>query len=169
MEARLDYYAAAPRAVRALIGLETYLAGCGLEKPLRELVKLRASQLNGCGFCIDMHWRDARKEGEEERRLYLLDAWRESPGYSDRERAALAWTEAVTLVADGHVPDDVFNAVRPHFSDKELADLTLAVAAINAWNRMSISFRAVPGSTFWLTSNPKSENQADRVAKEDSK
>jgi AhpD family alkylhydroperoxidase len=157
MEARLDYYNAAPRAVRALIGLETYLAGCGLEKPLRELVKLRASQLNGCAYCIDMHWQDARKEGEDERRLYLLTAWRESPGYSERERAALAWTEAVTHLADGHVSDDVFAAVRPHFSDKELADLTLAVAAINAWNRMSISFRAVPGSTLGPTTSPKSE------------
>ena len=157
MESRLDYYNAAPGAVRALIGLETYLARSGLEKPLRELVKLRASQLNGCAYCIDMHWRDARKDGEDERRLYLLSAWRESPGYSERERAALAWTEAVTHLADGHVSDDVFAAVRPHFSDKELADLTLAVAAINAWNRMSISFRAVPGSVLGPTSSPKSE------------
>jgi AhpD family alkylhydroperoxidase len=144
MTPRLDYAAAAPGAVKALYGLETYLAGCGLEKSLRELVKLRASQINGCAFCINMHWRDARAAGESEARLYLLDAWREAPGYSDRERAALAWTEAVTRVTDGHVPDDVFATVRPHFTDKELADLTLAVAAINAWNRMAISSRAVP-------------------------
>jgi len=157
MEARLDYYSASPGVVRALIGLETHLARSGLEKPLRELVKLRASQINGCAFCIDMHWQDARKEGEEERRLYLLNGWRESPGYSDRERAALEWTEAVTNLADGHVSDDVFAAVRPHFSDKELADLTLAVAAINAWNRMSISFRAVPGSQLGPTKGSNSE------------
>lgn len=157
MQARLDYYNASPGVVRALIGLETHLARSGLEKPLRELVKLRASQLNGCAFCIEMHWRDARKEGEDERRLYLLSAWRESPGYSDRERAALAWTEAVTDLANGHVSDEVFTAVRPHFSDKELADLTLAVAAINAWNRMSISFRAVPGSTIGPSASPKSD------------
>jgi AhpD family alkylhydroperoxidase len=158
MEARLAYYNAAPGAVRALIGLETYLARSGLEKPLRELVKLRASQLNGCAFCIDMHWQDTRKEGETERRLYLLNAWRESPGYSERERAALEWTEAVTQLGDGHVSDEVFAAVRPHFSDKELADLTLAVAAINAWNRMSISFRAVPGSTLGPATSAKSES-----------
>src|SRR4051812_4709810 len=116
MEARLDYYTAAPGAVRALFGLETYLAGCGLEKPLLNLVKLRASQLNGCAFCIDLHWREIRKEGEDERRLYMLSAWRESPGYSEREQAALAWTEAVTHLTEGHVSDEVFAAVRPHFS-----------------------------------------------------
>jgi AhpD family alkylhydroperoxidase len=155
MEARLDYYTAAPGAVRALFGLETYLAGSGLEKPLLNLVKLRASQLNGCAFCIDLHWREIRKEGEDERRLYMLAAWRESPGYNERERAALAWTEAVTHLHEGHVSDEVFAAVRPHFSDKELADLTLAVAAINAWNRMSISFRLVPGSTLSLPKGSK--------------
>jgi AhpD family alkylhydroperoxidase len=147
MEARLDYYNASPGVVRALIGLETYLARSGLEKPLRELVKLRASQINGCAFCLDMHWQDARQEGEHERRLYLPSAWRESP----------AWTEAVTKLDDGHVPDEVFAAVRSHFPDKELADLTLAIAAINAWNRMSISFRAVPGSTLGPTPSTKLE------------
>ncbi len=157
MEARLDYYNAAPGVVRALFGLETYLAGCGLGKPLLDLVKLRASQLNGCAFCIDMHWRDARKGGEDERRLYLLAAWRELPGYTDRERAALDWTEAVTQISNGHAADEVFAAVRPHFSDKEFADLTLAISAINAWNRMSISFRAVPGHPFTLPRSPKSE------------
>ena len=150
MKARLDYNNAAPGAVRALMGMETYLAGCGLGKPLLDLVKLRASQMNGCAFCIDMHWRDSRKGGDDEQRLYLLEAWRESPGYTDRERAALAWTEAVTQLSEGHVSEDVFAVVRPHYSDKELADLTLAIAAINAWNRMSISVRLVPGSTFTL-------------------
>jgi AhpD family alkylhydroperoxidase len=157
MEARLDYYGAAPDAVRALFGLETYLARCRMGRPLLDIVKLRASQLNGCAFCIDTQWRDARKGGEDERRLYLLAAWRESPGFTDRERAALAWTEAVTHLSDGHVSDEVFAAVRPHFSDKELADLTLAVAAINAWNWMSISFRAVPGQTSTLPRNPNSD------------
>ncbi len=145
MKPRFDYAAAAPGVLKAMYGLETYLAGCGLEKTLRLLVQVRASQINGCAFCINMHCREARAAGEAEARLYLLDAWRESPGYTDRERAALEWTEAVTRVADGHVPDDVFAAVRPHFTDKELADLTLAVASINAWNRLLISFRAVPG------------------------
>jgi AhpD family alkylhydroperoxidase len=124
--------------------LEKYLSGCGLEPGLIHLVKLRASQINGCAFCIDMHTRDARAAGEAERRLYLLDAWREAPLYTPRERAALAWTEAVTRVANGHVPDAVFEEARAQFSDKELADLTPAVAAINAWNRLAISFRATP-------------------------
>ncbi len=146
MEARLDYAKAAPGGVKALYGLEAYLAGCGLEPSLRELVKLRASQINGCAYCIDMHTKDARARGETEQRLYLLDAWREAPFYSDRERAALAWTEAVTLITDGHAPDEVFEQARKHFTDQELADLTLAIAAINAWNRLSIGFRAVPGT-----------------------
>lgn len=158
MEARLDFYNAAPGAVRTLLGMETYLAGCGLGKPLLDLVKLRASQVNGCAFCIDMHWREIRKGGEDEQRLYLLEAWRESPGYSDRERAALAWTEAVTRLNDDHVSDEVFADVRPHFSDKELADLTLAVTAINAWNRMCISFRLIPGTTLTLPRSSKSEH-----------
>jgi AhpD family alkylhydroperoxidase len=165
MEARLDYYTAAPGAVQALIGLETYLAGGGLGKPLLELVKLRASQLNACAFCIDLHSRHARKGGEDERRLYLLAAWRESPGYTDRERAALAWTDAVTHLTDGHVSDAVFAAVRPHFSDKELADLTLAIATINAWNRLCISFWAVPGSTPVLPKSSQSETVGARDAR----
>lgn len=129
-----------------MAGVEQYLAASGLEKSLRELVKLRASQLNGCGFCIDMHWKDARAAGETEQRLYGLGAWRESPYYSDRERAALAWTEALTLISETHVPDEVYEAVRPRFTEKELVDLTWAVAAINAWNRVAISMRSVPGS-----------------------
>ncbi len=145
MQTRLDYTKASPGALGALFGLEAYLHGCGLEHGLLHLVKLRASQVNGCAYCIDMHSKDARAAGETEQRLYLLDAWREAPFYSDRERAALAWTEAVTRVTDGHVPDAVFADVRAQFSDKELVDLTMAVAAINAWNRMAISFRAAPG------------------------
>ena len=117
----------------------------GLEQSLIDLVKLRASQVNGCAYCIDMHWKDLRALGESEQRLYGLDAWEESPYYSDRERAALAWTEAVTNIRDGHVRDEVYEDVRKHFSEKELADLTLAVAAINAWNRLAISARTEAG------------------------
>jgi AhpD family alkylhydroperoxidase len=117
----------------------------GLETNLLDLVRLRASQINGCAYCIDMHSKDLRAEGESEQRLYLLDAWREAPFDSDRERAALAWTEAVTLVADGHVPDEVYDEVRRHFTDDELARLTLAVVAINGWNRFAIAFRAPAG------------------------
>ncbi len=146
MKPRIEYVSVAPGAYRALSGLEVYLRQCGLELRLLELVKLRASQINGCAFCIDMHWKDARAAGEEEQRLYGLSAWEEAPYYTDRERAALLWTEAVTLVADGHVPDSVYDAVRPHFSDKELVDLSWAVAAINAWNRIAIALRSVPGS-----------------------
>ena len=129
-----------------MAALETYLANCGLEKSLRELVKLRASQLNGCAYCIDMHWKDARAAGESEQRLYGLDAWEESPYYSDRERAAFAWTEALTFISEHHVPDSVYEAVRPYFSEKELSDLTWAIAAINAWNRVAIALRSLPGA-----------------------
>ena len=125
--------------------LEKYLHECSLEEPLIHLIKLRVSQINGCAYCIDMHWKDLRALGETEQRLYGLDAWEESPYYSDRERAALAWAEAVTNLHDGHVPDEVFEYVHKHFSDKEIADLTLAVGAINAWNRLAIAARSVPG------------------------
>jgi AhpD family alkylhydroperoxidase len=135
----------APGAYQALRGLETYLHQSGLEIPLLHLIKLRASQINGCAYCIDMHWKDLRAMGEKEQRLYGLDAWVESPYYTERERAALAWTDAVTRVADTHVPDDVYEQVRKYFTEKELADLTLAVATINAWNRLAISLRAEPG------------------------
>ena len=145
MEQRLDYPKLAPEAARAMYGLGSYLAGCGLEPGLLELVKIRASQINGCAFCIDMHTKDARAAGEPEQRIYALNAWRETPFFSDRERAALAWTEAVTCIGDG-VPDDLYAEVRQQFSEKELVDLTWAVAAINAWNRVAISFRSVPGS-----------------------
>jgi AhpD family alkylhydroperoxidase len=131
--------------VRALYGLENYLAGCGLEHALLELVKTRASQINGCAYCIDMHTKDARAAGETEQRLYALTAWRETPFFTERERAALAWTEAVTRIGDG-VPDDLFEEARKQFSEKELVDLTWAVAAINAWNRVAISARGVPGT-----------------------
>src|SRR2546421_6332622 len=134
MEARFDYTEAAPGAYKAMYGLEQYLHGCGLEESLIHLIKLRASQINGCAYCLDMHWKDLRAAGEQEQRLYSLDAWRECPYYTERERAALVWTEAVTHVAQDHVPDAVYEQVRPHFSEKERSDLTLAIAAINAWN-----------------------------------
>src|SRR5947208_2977376 len=145
MQSRFNFMQLSPGGYKAMAGLETYLRGCGLERPLIELVKLRASQINGCAFCIDMHWKDARAAGESEQRLYGLDAWEESPYYTPRERAALAWTEALTLVTDGHVSDAVYEAVKPHFSEKELTDLTLAIATINAWNRLAISARTTPG------------------------
>ena len=146
MSARIDYTKVAPGALRAMYGLEKYLAGGSIETPLRELIKLRASQINGCAYCIDMHTKDARAAGETEQRLYGLDAWREAPYYSERERAALAWTEALTLIADNHVPDALYEQTRREFSEQELVDLTLAVVTINAWNRIAISFRSEPGS-----------------------
>ena len=146
MEARFSYTKAAPGAYQAMLGLENYLEDCGLEQSLLHLIRLRASQINGCAYCLDMHWKDLRAGGEQEQRLYSLDAWRECPYYTERERAALAWTESVTLVANGHVPDSVYEQVHAHFSEKELSDLTVAVAAINAWNRLSIASRTVPGT-----------------------
>jgi AhpD family alkylhydroperoxidase len=136
----------AMRAMRAMLGLSGYEARCGLEPSLLDLVKMRASQVNGCAYCLDMHTKDARARGESEQRLYLLDAWRESPFYSERERAALAWTEAVTLVAESRVPDAVYAEVRRQFSDDELLALTMAVATINAWNRLNVALRTVPGT-----------------------
>jgi AhpD family alkylhydroperoxidase len=144
MKPRLNFYQAAPDTIKALSALEDHLRSTGLEPSLFELVKIRASQINGCAFCINMHTQDARKNGETEQRIYLLDAWREAPLYTDRERAALAWTESVTLVSETHVPDDVYEQVRGQFSDAELVNLTMLVAAINAWNRIAISFRAIP-------------------------
>ena len=132
---------------QAMLGLETYVRkSSGLETSLLELVRMRASQINGCAFCLDMHSKDARAAGETEQRLYCLPAWRESPFYSEREQAALAWTEAVTLVSEGHVPDEVFEQARKHFSEEELTHLTLAIVTINGWNRFAIAFRAVPGA-----------------------
>jgi len=145
MDPRLNYAKAAPGVYQAMGALDQYLQDCGLEESLLNLVRLRASQINGCAYCLDMHWKDLRALDETEQRLYSLSAWRECPYYTERERAALAWTESVTLVADGQVPEAVYDRVRPHFSEKELADLTLALAAINAWNRLSIAGRLVPG------------------------
>ncbi|HEX4498620.1 MAG TPA: carboxymuconolactone decarboxylase family protein [Thermoanaerobaculia bacterium] len=146
MRARLSFAKAAPGAYDAMDAPETYLANCGLEKKLLLLIQLRSSQINGCAYCLDMHWKDLRAAGETEQRLYSLDAWRECPYYTDRERAALAWAEAVTRITDGHVSDAVYEEVRPHFSEKELCDLTFAVAIINTWNRLAISSRTVPGT-----------------------
>lgn len=146
MEPRIDYLKSARGAYHAMLGIEHYLQQCGLEESLQHLIKLRVSQLNGCAYCIDMHWKDLRAIGESEQRLYGLDAWEESPYYTDRERAAFAWAEAVTNIQDGHVPDAVFEHVKNLFNEKELADLTLAVTAINSWNRLSIAARTVPGT-----------------------
>lgn len=145
MESRLNPYKASPKAYQAMAALQQFVDSCGLERPLLELVKMRASQINGCAYCLDMHSKDARALGETEQRLYVLDAWREAPFYTERERAALEWTESVTLVAESHVPDDVYERVKPHFTPEELANLTLAIVAINGWNRLSIASRAVPG------------------------
>ena len=146
MKPRFNYAKVAPGVYDAMDVPDRYLAACGLGDVLLNLVRLRASQINGCAYCIDMHWKDLRALGESEQRLYGLDAWGESPYYSDRERAALAWTEAVTHVADGHIPDAAYEAVRRHFSDEEVANLTMAVATINAWNRLSIAARLPAGS-----------------------
>jgi AhpD family alkylhydroperoxidase len=146
MKARFSYPRIAPGVYDAMDALDTYLGTSGLERSLLLLVQLRSSQLNGCAFCIDMHWKDLRAIDETEQRLYSLDAWRESPYYTDRERAALAWVEAVTFIASGHASDGVYEEVRPHFTEKELADLTLAIATVNAWNRLAIAARLVPGA-----------------------
>ena len=146
MEPRINLTKVSPGAVHAMLGLEKHLHNCGLDEKLLNLVRLRVSQINGCAYCLDMHWKDLRAAGETEQRLYSLDAWREAPFYSDQERAALAWAEAVTQVTDGHVPDEVFHEASRHFHDDELANLTLCVVAINSWNRLSISFRNVPGT-----------------------
>jgi AhpD family alkylhydroperoxidase len=146
MKPRIDVLRTSPRAVQAMLGLQSYVNSTSLEHPLLELVKMRASQINGCAYCLDMHSKDARAAGETEQRLYGLDAWREAPYYSDRERAALEWTESLTLIREGHVPDEVYESVRKHFSETEIVDLALAVVAINGWNRLSIAFRAEPGT-----------------------
>ena len=144
MEPRLNFYKAAPEAMKAMGALEQQIARSGLEKPLVELVRLRASQINGCAYCVDMHSSDARKAGETERRLAAVVVWRETPFFSERERAALEWTEAVTLVAQARVPDAVWDQVKPHFTPEELVNLTLLVSTINAWNRFAIAFRKLP-------------------------
>jgi len=146
MQARIEYGKASSGAAKAMLGLVQYLSQSGIEHSLLNLIDLRASQINGCAYCLDMHWKDLKAAGESDQRLYSLDAWRETPYYSDRERAALAWTEALTKVTEGHVPDDVYEEARRHFTEKELVDLSLAVVAINGWNRLSIAFRTVPGT-----------------------
>ena len=146
MKPRMEYLKVAPGVSQAMGGLQRAVHESGLEPSLLELVKTRASQINGCAFCLDMHTKDARAGGETEQRLYALSAWRETPFYTDRERAALAWTEAVTLIAESHVPDDVYEQAREQFSEQELAYLTLAIIAINGWNRLAVSFRTVPGT-----------------------
>ena len=145
VKARMDFRKASPQGAKALSELHAFVHRCGLEHTLLELVKLRASQINGCAHCIDMHTKELRAAGESEQRLYLLNAWEESPFYGDRERAALAWTEALTLITDGHAPDAVYEQARTQFSEPELANLTLAIIAINGANRLNIAFRTVPG------------------------
>jgi AhpD family alkylhydroperoxidase len=144
MEPRLDFYKASPDAIKAMLAFSAATEKLGLEKPLLELVKLRASQINGCAFCVDMHATDARKGGESERRLYAVSVWHETPFFTPRERAALAWTEAVTRISTGGASDDVYAALREQFTPKEQMDLTLAIAMINCWNRLAISFRMMP-------------------------
>ena len=146
MHSRWNYAKSAPGVYKAMEALETYLRTSGLEESLLHLVRLRASQTNGCAYCIDMHWKDLRALGEGEQRLYSLDSWQEFPYYTERERAALAWTEAVTLIAESRTPDEDYEPVRPHFNERELADLTLTIATINAWNRLSIASRTKPGT-----------------------
>jgi AhpD family alkylhydroperoxidase len=146
MQARLDWYKISGGAYQAKAGLEGFVRSTGLDPALLHLMKMRVSQINGCAYCLDMHSKDARAAGETEQRLYELNAWRETPFYSERERAALAWAEALTLVHETHAPDDVYEEARKHFSEQELVSLTIAIVAINGWNRLSIGFRTVPGA-----------------------
>jgi AhpD family alkylhydroperoxidase len=146
MQPRIEYIKHAQEALNSMLGLEKYISGCGLEAELIHLMKVRASQINGCAYCIDMHTIDARAAGETEQRLYALNAWRETPFFSDRERAALEWTEAITLVSETHVPDAVFEEAKKYFTEKEIVNLSIAATTINMWNRMAISMRAVPGN-----------------------
>jgi AhpD family alkylhydroperoxidase len=145
MEERIDYAKAAPEVFKTMFGMHRPLQKCGLEQQLMDLVFLRASQINHCAYCIDMHWKDLRAHGEPEQKLYMLDAWREWPGFSDRERAALEWTEAVTVLTNGFVPDEVYRVARAQFTEAELANLTLAVITINGWNRLNVAFRKPAG------------------------
>jgi AhpD family alkylhydroperoxidase len=145
MQPRIDYRKYAQQPLQSMFALEKYIAESGLDPKLVHLVKMRASQINGCAYCLDMHSIDARVAGETEQRLYTLDAWRETPFFNNRERAALAWTEALTLISETHAPDAVFEELKQHFSEKEIVDLTLGIGTINLWNRLAISLRAVPG------------------------
>jgi AhpD family alkylhydroperoxidase len=146
MKQRLNYSQIAPDAFKGMLELEKYVSSSGLEKILYELVKTRASQINRCAYCLDMHTKDAREAGETEQRLYALSAWRETPFYSERERAALEWTEALTLISENDVPDSLYDLVRKHFNERDLVTLSIAIVAINGWNRLAIAFRTVPGS-----------------------
>ena len=146
MEARIDLMNVNPGVIKAMLGLERQVRQAELDHKLVDLVSMRASQINGCAYCLDMHSKDARANGETEQRLYVLDAWRETPFYTARERAALAWTEALTLVAETHVPDDVYERVREQFPEDELVHLSLAIVAINGWNRLNVAARTVPGN-----------------------
>ena len=152
MQERVAYAKVAPGTMMAMRTLDQYVTQSGLEPGLLDLVKIRASQLNGCAYCVDMHTKDARARGEGEQRLYALPVWHETPFFTDRERAALAWTEAITLLAGHRVTDELYHAGRQHFSEKQLVDLTMAIIAINGWNRLSVAFRTVPG-TYQLASH----------------
>jgi len=143
---RIDYRAASPEALKGMYELESFVRNSGLDHKLLHLIKTRASQINGCAFCIDMHTKDARAVGETEQRLYALNAWRETPFFTDQERAALAWTEALTNIQQGHAPDDVYDELTRHFSEQDIIALTLAITTINAWNRIAIGFRAPAGT-----------------------
>jgi AhpD family alkylhydroperoxidase len=145
MKKRLDFSSTAPQAISGLLEMERYMKNSGLEHSLYELVKMRASQINGCAYCLDMHSKDARKAGETEQRLYTLSAWRETPFFTERERAALAWTEALTLIAQNHVADELYENMLQHFTEKELVDLSMVIVAINGWNRLAVSFRSEVG------------------------
>lgn len=144
MSTRIDYYKVAPEAVKAMLELEKLVNQCGLEKSLIELVKLRASQINGCAYCIDLHVADAVKSGESQRRLHAVSVWRDTPFFTPREQAALAWTEAVTLISTTHAPDEIYEQVTQNFNEKEVVNLTMAIITINSWNRLSISFGKSP-------------------------
>ena len=143
---RIHYAKHSPGVYDAMDALDTYLTASPVDQKLLHLVRLRASQVNGCAYCIDMHWKDLKALGDTDQRLYGLDAWRESPYYSDKERAALAWTESVTFIAEGQAPDTVFEGLKSQFNEREIGDLTLAIATINAWNRLSIAARLTPGT-----------------------
>jgi AhpD family alkylhydroperoxidase len=144
MKQRLDFYKASPEAIKAMVALEVAVSKLGIDPALQELVRLRASQVNGCAYCVDLHSGDARKKGETERRLYAVPVWRETPFFTPRERAALGWTEAITRIADTHAPDEAYEALRAEFSEVECVNLTLAIGLINSWNRLAIGFRKMP-------------------------
>lgn len=159
MSSRINYQEAAPGAIQTLLNVEKYVRQSGLEELLLDLVRLRASQINGCAYCVDMHTKDARAAGESEQRLYAVSVWRDTPFFTDRERAALAWTEAVTQLSESHVPDEVYQLACKQFNEKELVDLTMAIIAINSWNRLSVSFRTEAGSY-----HPATKGQSSKPA-----